>query len=439
MSSNSSEIKQASGCPVQDIERLLASASLKDPDICAHPNEYYAAMRAQDPVHFDQKLGVWLVSRYADLQTVFRDPVTFSMKHGYESTYAKGFIEEFKQILERDGGGFFPDAIMSDPPEHTRVRKLMDKAFTVHRVKQLEPGITAVVAKMTEALAEKVTEQGHCEFVRDFAQPMTIAIICEQLGLDHFDAHKIERWSQAIVQQISHMQTRERMLENAQQICELQNYLIARIREREAEPREDMISDLVHAITEDGTKLTFKETVSLVRAMLIAGNETTATALTNLCYLLATQPEQAELLRKAADDDRLLTRFIEELLRIEGPVRALSRMTTREVELGGAKLPAHAPLLLLFASGNDDESEFACPRNFDINRGNLARHVGFGAGPHRCIGSALARMELKVAARELIKRLDNFKLEIPADQVKFMPTVSTRTIAALPVSFTRRQ
>ena len=200
-----------------------------------------------------------------------------------------------------------------------------------------------------------------------------------------------------------------------------------------------MISDLVHAVTDDGTKLTFKETVSLVRAMLIAGNETTATALTNLFYLLATQPEQAELLRKAADDDRLLTRFIEELVRIEGPVRALSRMTTREVALGGTVLPTHAPLLLLFASGNDDEKEFTCPRNFDVNRGNLARHVGFGSGPHRCIGSALARMELKVAARELIKRLDNFKLEIPVEEVRFMPTVATRTIAALPVSFMRRE
>jgi len=426
----------ANGCPVHGkFDQLLATASLKDAHICAHPNEYYAAMRAQDPVHFDPQLGAWLVSRYEDLQTVFRDPITFSMKHGYESTYAKGFIEEFKQILERDGGGFFPDAIMTDPPEHTRVRRLMDKAFTVHRVKQLEPGITAVVVRMIDELADK----GSCEFVQEFAQPMTIAIICEQLGLDHFDAHKIERWSRAVVQQISHMQTRERMLENAGQICELQNYLIARIREREAEPREDMISDLVHAVTEDGTKLTFKETVSLVRAMLIAGNETTATALTNLCFLLATQPGQAELLRNAADDDRLLARYIEELVRIEGPVRALSRMTTREVELGGTVLPAHAPMLLLFASGNDDESEFASPRNFDINRSNLGRHLGFGAGPHRCIGSALARMELKVAARELIRRLDNFKLEIPAEQVRFMPTVSTRTIAALPVSFTRRQ
>ena len=436
MSSNDIEATRASGCPVRaTAEQLLASASLKDPEIGAHPNAYYAAMRSRDPVHFDQKLGVWLVSRYEDLQTVFRDPLTFSMKHGYESTYAKGLFDEFRQILERDGGGYFPDAIMTDPPEHTRVRKLMDKAFTVHRVKQLEPGITAVVSAMIQQLAE----QGRCECVKEFSQPLTIAIICEQLGLDHFDGHKIERWSQAVVQQISHMQTRESMIENARHICDLQNYLIARIREREAEPREDMISDLVHAVTDDGTKLTFKETVSLVRAMLIAGNETTATALTNLFYLLSTQPEQAELLRQVADDDRLLTRFVEELLRFEGPVRALSRMTTREVELGGTRLPAHAPLLLLFASGNDDETEFACPRTFDIQRANLGRHVGFGAGPHRCIGSALARMELKVAARELIKRLDHFKLEIPVEQVPFVPTVATRTIAALPVSFSRRQ
>lgn len=436
MSLNDAEATTAAGCPMHaSPEQLLASASLKDPQIGAHPNAYYAAMRAKDPVHFDEKLGVWLVSRFEDLQTVFRDPLTFSMKHGYESTYARGLFDEFRQILERDGGGFFPDAIMTDPPEHTRVRKLMDKAFTVHRVKQLEPGITAVVANMIERLAD----QGRCEFVKEFSQPLTIAIICEQLGLDHFDGHKIERWSQAVVQQISHMQTREGMIENARHICDLQNYLIARIREREAEPREDMISDLVHAVTDDGTRLTFKETVSLVRAMLIAGNETTATALTNLFFLLATQPGQAQLLLQIADDDRLLTRFVEELLRIEGPVRALSRMTTREVELGGTRLPAHAPLLLLFASGNDDETEFTCPRTFDIHRPNLGRHVGFGAGPHRCIGSALARMELKVAARELIRRLDQFRLEIPAEQVPFVPTVATRTIAALPVSFSRRR
>jgi cytochrome P450 len=172
--------------------------------------------------------------------------------------------------------------------------------------------------------------------------------------------------------------------------------------------------------------------------MLVAGNETTATALGNLLFILATQPALAAELQRAVADERLLTRFVEELLRIEPPVRGLARMTTREVELGGKLLPAGAHLLLLYASANDDDAEFACPRDFDLNRGNLSRHLTFGGGVHRCIGAALARMEIKVAARELVKRLDNIRLAIPVAEIRYLPTVATRSIAKLPLTFTRR-
>ena len=124
---------------------MLSDATLTDPKILARPNAYYSAMRSEDPVHLDPKLGMYLVSRYEDLQIVLRDPLTFSVQKGYSEQYAKGFAAEFKEILIREGGGFFPDAIMTDPPYHTRIRKLMDKAFSAHRVKQLEPVIAAVV------------------------------------------------------------------------------------------------------------------------------------------------------------------------------------------------------------------------------------------------------------------------------------------------------
>jgi len=269
---------------------------------------------------------------------------------------------------------------------------------------------------------------------------MTIAIICEQLGLDHVDADKISRWSAAVTAQIGKMQNREQMIENATQICELQNYLIAHIRDREKHPREDMISDLVHAKVEGEPALTFKETVSLVRALLIAGNDTTATGLGNLLFLLATEPKVSQSLYEAVDnnDTRLLTRFIEELLRFAPPVRGLSRMTIKEVELGGTRLPAHAPMLILFASANDDETHFPGPREFDLSRGNLSHHFAFGAGVHRCIGQALARMEIKVSAREVAKRLTDIKLTIPIDELTYIPTVATRTISSLPLSFARR-
>ncbi|RYD94534.1 MAG: cytochrome P450, partial [Sphingomonadales bacterium] len=255
------------GCPAD----LLATASLRDPAVSAYPDAYYAAMRLGDPVHKDPQLGSWLVTRFEDLQTVFADPVTFAAGHGFRMLYASGFKDEFRAIMERDGGGFVEDAVPSDPPYHTRIRRLMEKAFTAHRVKALEPAITDLVVGMIESLADR----GTCDAVRDFAQPMTIAVICEQLGFDQVDGHKVERWSHAVMQQVSAMQTRETMIENAAQMAELQMFLRARLHEREAAPREDMTSDLVHAVTEDGGRLTFDETLSVTRAIMIAGNETT--------------------------------------------------------------------------------------------------------------------------------------------------------------------
>ena len=419
-----------------DAATLLAQGSLTDREISARPKAYYDAMRSDDPVHYDEKLGMYLVSRFDDIQTVQRDPVTFSVEHGYAEQYAKGFAAEFKEILIRDGGGFFPDAIMTDPPYHTRIRGLMNHAFSAHRVKLLEPGIETIVGEVIDGMAAT----GQADAVQDFSVPVTIRVICEQLGLDVYDAGKIQRWSLAVTAQIGRMQNREQMLENAREVCDLQNFLIKHIKDREAHPAEDMISDLVHATTEDpdNPKLTFHEVVSLVRALLIAGNETTATAMTNLMFILATQPEVAQVLQDSVDDDRLLNRFVEELLRIEPPVRGLSRMTTREVELGGKLLPKGAHMLLMYASGNDDETQFACPRDFDLNRGNLGKHLAFGGGPHRCIGLSLARMEIRVAAREVVKRLKDIQLAIPVEEITYLPTVATHSIERLPITFTRR-
>lgn len=427
----------AGACPVTGQKVDLAVTSLTDPAIQAHSAAYFEAIRREDPVHYDEKLGMWLVSRYDDIVEVLRDPITYSDKHGYEAMYASGHFEEFKQILERDGGGFFSDAIKDDPPEHTRVRRLLEKAFTAHRVASVEPGITAVIVDLVEQLAAKADRGEVIEGMHEFAIPVTIRVICEQLGIDQFNAEKISAWSMAVTAQISKMQDREHMLENAAQICELQNFIIAEMKAREAEPREDMISDIVHATLEDGSKLEFGEAVSLIRALIIAGNDTTATAIGNLLFVLATEPEIAKTLQESVDDDRLMNRFVEELLRREPPVRGLAKMTTREVELGGTKLPAHAHMLILYASGNEDDAVFECPRNFDLNRSNLGKHVAFGVGVHRCVGAALARMEIKVAAREFVRRLSDLKLAVPEAELRYLPTVATRTLKELPLTLKR--
>ncbi|MFC7049867.1 cytochrome P450 [Emcibacter nanhaiensis] len=434
MVSNELEGKEAGTCPVSG-HIDLSKTTLTDPEILAHPNDFYKTVRTEDPVHYDEKLGMYLISRYDDLQTVLRDPITFSVKKGFKENYAKGFQEELKERLANEAGGFFEEAIMTDPPEHTRARRLLDGAFTAHRVRELQPAITKLVADIIEGLLEK----GEAEIFSDFAVPITSAIICEQLGVD-LPSETIQRWALAFTQQISRMTNREDFEELAKELIDLQKFIIEQIKHRQENPSEDMISDLIHARAEgeENPTLSFGETVGLVRALLIAGNETTATALTTMFYVLATRPDLVKLLQDNFDDDRLYQRFVEELLRYDPPVRGLTRMTTKEVEVGGVTLPEGAHLLLLYASANDDETQFTCPRDFDVERSNVGRHMSFGGGVHRCAGAALARMELKVAAREIIRRMDNIKLAIPEEDIKYLPTIATHTISNLQVSFTRR-
>ena len=419
-------------------QTLLEAGTLTDRAIQARPRAYYTAMRKGDPIHYDAGLNSWLVTRHEDIWAVQSDPITFSVNKGYHEVQARGMHDEFRNYLREHGGGYFPDAIMSDPPYHTRIRKLMENAFTAHRVKELEPRITQVVSDLIASVADK----GSCDAVKDIAVPLTIRIIVEQLGLDPGIEAKISRWSVAVTAQIGAMQSREQMLENAAQIADLQNYIIGKMKERESDPREDMISDLVHAEVknEDGTveKLTFDEAVSLVRATLIAGNDTTATAIGNLFYVLTTKPGMAELLESIAGDERKLNRFVEEHMRNEPPVRALSRMCVKDTVVNGTLIPEGAHMFLVYDSGNDDETVFPEPRKFDIERPNLGRHVGFGGGPHRCIGLALARMEIKVAAREIVRQLKNIKLAIPESEITYVPTVATHTIESLPITYEKR-
>jgi len=429
----------SSKCPVTGRAlELKGGESRLDPVIRNDPFPFYRALRKEQPVYYDPKLDTYLVTRYEDAQTVLRDPITYSLEHGYQDRYANGFVDELAEIMNRDGGGFIRDIIACDPPAHTRLRKLIENAFTAHRVKTLEPRIRQMVVELIEPLADR----GYGDGIKDIGAPLTARIICEQLGFD-FDevgTEKIARWTTALLAQIGRMQSREQMIENAKQMCELQNYIIPHIHARETAPREDMMSDLVHARLDDDKNptLSFAEKVSCIRAFLIAGNDTTAAALANMMMILATQPQLAQQLYEFRDDDRMVTRFVEEVLRLEPPAHGLYRTAMKDVVLGGTRIPANSQICILFASANDDDTQFSCPRNLDITRPNITKHVTFGAGIHLCIGAALARMEIKVAAHEIIKRLDNIRLTIPVEELTYLPSLATQTLERLPLTFSRR-
>lgn len=425
--------------PVEyEVMDLKGGETRLDPVIRNNPFPFYRALRERDPVYYDPGLDLYLVTRYADAVQVLGDNDTFSLEHGYQDRYGNGFIEEFAAILDRDGGGFIRDLAI-DPPAHTRLRRLIEKAFTAHRVKTLEPRIRQIVVDLLEPLAERGSGDG----MRDIGGPLTARIICEQLGFDwdEVGSDKVNIWTKAVLDQIGRMQTRDAMLENARVMCELQNFIIRYIDDRQANPREDMISDIVHArlADDDNPSLSRQEQIATIRGFLIAGNDTTAAAIANVLFVLATRPGLADALYPEVDNDRVMNRFVEEVLRLYPPVHGLFRTAMKDVELSGTLVPAGSQLCVLYASANDDDAKFEDPRRLDIERPNVGANVTFGSGIHKCVGMALARMEIKLVAREFIRRFDNIRLTVPQSELTFLPTLASQTFERLPLTFTRRQ
>ena len=420
------------------VMELKGGETRLDPVIRNNPFPFYRALREKAPVYYDPGLDLYLVTRYADAVRVLGDDETFSLEHGYQDRYGNGFIEEFAAIMERDGGGFIRDLAI-DPPAHTRLRRLTEKAFTAHRVKELEPRIRQIVVDIVEPLAERGAGDG----ILDIGGPLTARIICEQLGFDWAEvgAEKVAVWTKAVLDQIGRMQTREDMLQNAAQMCELQNFIIRYIEDRERNPREDMISDIVHARLDDdeNPRLSRYEQISTIRGFLIAGNDTTAAAIANVLLVLAIRPDLVDELYHNLDDDRVMTRFVEEVLRLHPPVHGLFRTAMKDVELGGTLVPAGSQLCVLYASANDDDAKFAEPRRLDIQRPNVGASITFGSGIHKCVGMSLARMEIKIAAQEFVRRLDNIRLAVPVEDLTYLPTLASQTLERLPLTFTRRQ
>ena len=421
------------GCPVGG-ERLdsLDDVSFVDPAVQEKPFPYYRTLRYDAPVHFEKDLGMYLVSRHEDLTEVLRDPVVFSQELGYYQQMAHGHLDEVKAILERDGGGFFPDVANIDPPRHTRVRRLLSQAFSRKRMKSLEPQFK----QMVDGLIDGFIERGELDGLHELALPMAIAFSMQQLQVDDLDMATIKKWGSAYLSQFSLANTREDMVRAAGELAEMQNYLIALVRRRMDNPEDDMLSDIITAQTPDEEPLSFEELVATARALLINTHDSMSTAFTNILFHVATDPKISKHFYEAVDDDSMMGRFIEELLRLDPPVRALSRVTTDSVTLGGTELPKGAHLLVLFASANDDESVFDCPRQFDPSRINIRKSMTFGSGVHLCLGVSLARMQLLVAANQTARRLPNLSLAIPVEDIRYLPNAALLAMERLPLTFT---
>jgi cytochrome P450 len=397
--------------------------SLIDPKVQECPYEFYASMRTQDPVYQMPETGFYIVSRYADCMEALGKPEIFSSKMGFRIMEDP---PEVKRIFEAAYGDIVDTLVTNDPPSHTRFRKLVNTAFTAARVAKMAPYIEQVVLETLEQIAG----QPEIDIVKDYAIPIPMKIIADQLGVSRNDMDRFKIWSDASVEPLGGMIDKARYIEVAKLIVEMQQYFAQRIEERRAKPSDDMLSDLVNARLEGERPLDLQELLSVIQQLLVAGNETTTNTISSGVLMLCRDPQAFAKLRASPE---LCGNFAEEILRLESPVQGLFRKTTQDTVLGGKKIPKGAMVNLRYGSANRDEAKFECPADIKLDRSSPRSHLAFAAGIHTCIGAQLARKEIEVAMRALATRLKGVRLSSKQGPLEYYPSLILRGLKSLRV------
>ena len=416
----------------------LKSMSLLDPEVITLPWDYYARMRTEEPVHFDEQAHAWLVTKFEDIQQAARMTEVLSNGLGLETAHREPWQDEIDEMMEREGFGPHRtlDNFNVDPPLHSRRRGLVDQAFNAHRVASMEENISEIV----RILMDEFIDRGSADLVSEYSIPVAIYVISDLLGVPRDRIEDVKRWSDASVGPLGRGITKEQGIAYARDTMDMHRFLNEQIEDRRKNKRDDMISDLVHARIDDpeNPSLSFAELLSCSVGLLAAGNETTRNGISWGTLILAQNPSLVTQLQNAEDQNRALQRFVEETLRLQAPVPQLPRVALEDCEIGGAKIPKGSFVYLCWASGNRDADKFEDADAFNPERKNVGQHMTFGAGVHRCVGAMLARMEMKCAFREIVNRMDDLKLAVAEDAVDIWGTFVFRGPRSLPVTFSKR-
>ncbi|MBT4492328.1 MAG: cytochrome P450 [Gammaproteobacteria bacterium] len=380
--------------------------SLVDPAISSEPWGFYKLLQEEDSVYQMPETGAFVITRYDDLRQVLRDPETFSSDVRAATI---GQFADLQQSILKEGGGWEHVQTLqrTDPPVHSRYRKLLDRVFTIKRVRALLPHIEDVVNE----LIDDFIDQGECEFNNDFAMQMPGIIVAEQLGLDRDNVATFKKWGDAMLGSgRSPIATEEEVRANAEIELEAQLFLAEVFEERRAHPTDDLMSAMVHAHGDDEEPLSMHELQNLMHQLITGGFETTQSAINHGLWALIRFPELQERLRS---DEKLMKPFVDEVLRWESPVQFLARRATHDVELGGTTIPKDSMVLVGYGPANRDESKFECPHQFNVERGNAGAHLAFGSGAHFCVGALLAKQELTSSFNAIVQRMDDIELAQP--------------------------
>jgi cytochrome P450 len=377
----------------------LGSADWFSQDFLADPYPHYARLRQSDPVHFDASRRTWLLTRYRDIEAILRDDDNFSAEQGIATSM-----------------------LVTDPPDHTRLRTLVSKAFTARTVQRLAPRVQQLVDGLLDATAER----GEMDAIADFAYPLPITVIAELLGVEPEQRDFFREASTKIavaMGPVSDPAVAARAFEGRNHLL---SYFDGLIRRRKEDPREDLLTALIQA-EERGDFLTHGELLAMLLLLLVGGHETTVNLIGNGLLALLRHPAQLELLRT---EDGIEKRAVEELLRYDSPVQYSGRVVRKPVELGGKHLNPGEYVRMLFAAANRDPDEFADPDRLDLHREPRA-HLAFGAGIHFCLGAQLARLEGQIALSTIVRRFP--RVQLATTQLRWRPAPVLRGLESLPI------
>lgn len=401
---------------------MSAAQERDEGDRPAGPPGYKELLQPRCPFRPDGA-DFFVVSRYDEVAEVNRRPDTFS--NDYRSYFNQR--PEVAAILAR-GVPNVSTLATQDPPEHGRYRALVNRAFTPPRVAAMAERIQARI----DSLIDGFIADGRCDLVSQFAEPLTLFVTADQLGVSEAEIPKFKAWSEARVVQFSLLSSLEQECAAAEQRLEFQAYFTRLLEARRADPKEDIVSVLATAKFDDlDRQLDLAEFLSITEQLMTASNLTTTHTFGMGMLMLLRRPKLMAELR--SNPDRIPA-FIEEALRLESPVSGIWRVTTTDTELGGVDIPAGTAVHLRLAAANRDAEQFEAPDELNLDRKNLRAHQAFGGGPHFCIGFLLARRELEFGFRSLLARLRDIRLAGAGDP-PVIPSFTVRGVCELNIEF----
>ncbi len=384
-----------------------------DENFRRNPYSFYQPLRMSPPPVLRFFIPVAIVSRYADVLATLRDHLRFS-----SMPVRNRMTMEVAEVF-----GDAPSVINSDPPIHTRLRKLVSRDFTPRAIRELEPRVRA----LTNGLLDELARKGHFDLVADFAIPLPVRIIASILGIPGERYETFKRWSDTLIE-LTSLPPGTPMADSVRtNLTEMRAYFAEEIERRRRHPGADLMSSLVSA-HEDTEMLSASELMQFLVIMLIAGNETTTNLIGNGMLALLEHPEQMKLLRR---DPTLMPRAIEEMLRYDSPVQTVFRTAKEDVEIGGTMVEKGSGVFLMLGSANRDAAQFRNPDVFDITR-EASDHVSFGEGIHYCIGAPLARLEGAVAFETMLNRFPGLALD-GHPKLDYKTSFFVRSLQSLPM------